>query len=200
MESKIIRPEPNKPITALVVESRAVESKFGGEQVLVTLEGGKLLYMPAAAARVISAGHAYTICKKQIREGMKATWKVEPAEPEAPPVRGRPGDPRLRTDAAYDDGPYSAPEPPLSPLERKLQASIDAVNRHKAEIAAASANAANAAPAPSRLTAALCAAVDAAAAATKHAKEKYGIDLTFNEEQIKCLGVTAYIQNARSTQ
>jgi hypothetical protein len=67
MESKIIRPEPNKPITGLVVERRCVESKFGGEQVLVTLEGGKLLYLPAGAARAISAGHAYTICKSRSR-------------------------------------------------------------------------------------------------------------------------------------
>jgi hypothetical protein len=217
--SKIIRPEPNKPITGVVIESRAVESKFGGEQVLVTLEGGRLLYLPPAAARTISAGHAYTIIKKQIAEGLRATWDVKPAEPEPAPVRGRVNDPRLHVEPAYDDGPYTT-ETPFNQLEQKLGESIQQVKERKlreyqAAKAADAANTANrtvrdpggrtidfpqSAPAPSRLTAALCAAVDAAAAATKHAKEKHGIDVVFDAEMIKCLGVTAYIQNARSTQ
>jgi hypothetical protein len=211
MESKIIRPEPNKPITGLVVERRCVESKFGGEQVLVTLEGGKLLYLPAGAARAISAGHAYTICKKQIKDGLRATWDVRPAEPEPEPVRGRVNDPRMRVEPAYDEGPYSN-EPPFSPLERKLQESIDSVARAKAEAAAKDAAVKRtvrdaggrpihfpAAASPSRLTAALCTAVDAAGMAALHAKQIWGVTLTFNEEQIKCLAITAYIQNVRSS-
>jgi hypothetical protein len=92
----------------------------------------------------------------------------------------------------------------MSPLEKKLQASIVSVDRAKAEAAvknaAKAAEAENDTPAPSRLAVALCAAVDAAGTAALHAKQSWGITLAFNEEQIKCLAITAYIQNGRSSQ
>jgi hypothetical protein len=97
--------------------------------------------------------------------------------------------------------------------EPNLQESIDSVARAKAEAAAKDAEAAKrtvrdaggrpihfpAAASPSRLTAALCTAVDAAGMAALHAKQIWGVTLTFNEEQIKCLAITAYIQNVRSS-
>lgn len=230
--TKILKLEANKPLTALVIAAEPAISKFGNqEQVKITFEGGNLLYMPAAAARIIAAGNAYTICKKQIKEGFKATYDVKPAEPEPEPapVRSRPGDTRLHVEPVYDDGEYGAPppepsritrdpggrpiafpppatapgqprwgeppQPPLSPLEQKLARSVEVIAQAKA-----AAEAAAKAPSPSRLTAALCAAVDAAGHASAHALKVWGVTLVFDAEMITRFGITAYIQNAKSTQ
>ena len=191
-----------------------VESSYGGTQMLYTLADDHKLYLPLHVAEKMEqiGGREFILCKKQSLGSRRIVWTVNRADIFPPDVRQAVGTPRppataltspppappprpTQVEAAYDDGDYNSwgDPPPTKEEERAANAALVGSTSPQAAPAAA-----NAQQSPSRMTAALIAAIDSLNAATTYGRETWGIALEFSEEDVRCVAATIYIQNARN--
>jgi hypothetical protein len=162
----------------------------GADQMLFTLTDDRKLYVPLTVAETMQrlGGQEFIITKKQALSSRKTTWVVNRAAAFTPDVHQAIA--RRTVEPAYDDGEYSDTPPPSRQELRQQQ--VRQVPAPQPQPAAE--------PSPSRMTTALKCAIDSLTEAATYAKEKYGIPVQFNEEDIRCIASTLYIQNSRSGQ
>jgi hypothetical protein len=174
------------------------KSQFSGsDQMLFTLTDDRKLYVPLSVADKMQhlGGQEFIITKKQALASRKVMWIVNRADAFPPAVRQSVTTP-CPVEPAYDDGDYIDHPPPTKEELRAQENSYKGYQPPPSQPAAYAAPAPP--PSPARMTAALHAAIDSLAAAATYAKEKYGIAVQFNEEDIRCVASTLYIQNSRS--
>jgi len=140
---------------------KRVESRYN--EVYYSLTDGRALYpTPALDAKITAlapaAGEVFTICKAEIREGnrKRIEWQVTPSETQ---------------------------EAPQEPTAAAVPAPAAATSRP--ESVAAPVAVSEAGTMTQIMGGALIAAIDSLAAAAKHAAEKHGWKLEFNEEDIR---------------
>jgi hypothetical protein len=192
-------------------DGRDVEGAYG-PQVMFTLVDGRKLYLnPGPAERIrelgLRPGEFFSICKRQ-SNGNSVRWEVTRLDPPATSGNGA---------AAHD-----APRAPAyrSNLERQLAKSIEQVERAKANGAANGYNGGSSAgraqpPAQSRplptalgaasavaveaatITSMLRLSVDALVSTQSYAKKQHGVELAFNEEDVRAIATTLFITATR---
>jgi len=171
-------------------DGRDVEGRYG-PQVMFTLTDDRKMYLdPNVADSVrelgLEPGERISIVKRPVRQGRKQVveWEVR------------------RVDPAGVSGAYDEPE---TRLERDLRGSIDEAERRKAETQSPGAASAYTAPSlasivslhAATMTTMLRASVDALMSVESYAKKQHGIKLHFNEEDVRTVAATLYIQANR---
>lgn len=171
--SEIIRFQANIPVEGALKfpEGLPVQGQYG-DQVLFTFTDGRRAYCPPIVQQRIrelgvERGDAIVITKRSVRSGNRNSIE------------------------------WSVERP----LEKQIERSLAVVAERKAAVMPTTAEPTPAAPAASsyfseRMTAALMAAVDSAQAAESYAKTR-GMNLKFQEEDVRAIAATIYIQDSR---
>jgi hypothetical protein len=188
---EIVRFETNIPqIVSLAFDTgKMVEGRFG-DQVMYSLEGDNLMYVPPIVAdRIdkagIRKGDQFSVCKAEVKQGNRKSieWqvlKLEGTGPATPPQAAKPdgGAPKAVTTCAVQSQPTTngnkvnggQPIPPSVPFIGT--------------------------GAGQYLLSALVNTIDICEAAGKYAQAK-GLAIQFTSEDIRALAITAFIQHSR---
>ena len=167
-------------IALAYTKGKEVEGAYG-DQVMFTLQDGRRVYLdPWVAEKIdclqLGRGELFTIVRREIQKsaGRKSidfdVWRgadtAQAAAPQSVPSTPRNGSSAIPHEKEQPQGTTAAPER----LTHELVASIGA----------------------SRIELALCAAIDAAAKAEAHAKEK-GLSIRFGPEDVRAIGLSLFI-------
>ena len=184
----ILRFETNLPVEVALAypDGKLVEGRYG-DQMLYTLTDGRRMYVhPLVAKRITDLGigqeESFEICKRQVKNGNRKgiEWQVTRLEAE-PPV-------------AFAPQPVSRPAAAPSAATKTATATQSASNG-KANGTTPQLNAGTVVA--SAMAGALLASIDALLLARDYAL-KSGWKVEFNEEDIRAIGSTIYIQLSKT--
>jgi hypothetical protein len=177
---------------------REVEGQYG-PQVMFSLSDGRRMYLdPPVAASVEQLGvrprEFFSICKRKgIGTGHSVRWEVTRLDPPA----GNGAAAQAQAHAAPPERAYG------SNLERQLAKSIEQVERAKANGHGAANGAAPSGLAQvvsieaATISSMLRVSVDALVSTQSYAKKQHGVELAFNEEDVRAIATTLFITATR---
>lgn len=192
MPREIIRPSYGEPcIVQLACAPEGVqrEGNYGIDFQYVLNGDRAVTWLPKEAQQAIvrsGAQEGDEICLRKTKHGSKTFWEAEKIEEEAPA-------PTNATRAMRQQEALAQHSREAVTLQCNIGGKPNGNgNGHKPEPAAAR-------PEPHRpgaqvLAGALCAAIDAAAAAKKYASEKYQLELFFEAGDIRAMAATLFIE------